>query len=217
MNYDPLFLSGFSNEDVILKSIICEICGSNDILKTDGFFVCQHCGTKYTVEEARKIMIEGTVVIDRTPETQNLLKLARRYRVDGMLEKALGCYDQVLQVDSSNWEAYFFSTYYQSFLTSPDNAGLVASKVLNCLREVFTLLKNGENDSNDHRKSVYDLTTYLSSIASQLFEICKNQSGVVISSLRNSRGAIPGVSILVEDLFFKKHLQILFREGIKYE
>ena len=37
-------------------AMICEICGSTDLVKQDGFFVCQSCGTKYTVEEARKLL-----------------------------------------------------------------------------------------------------------------------------------------------------------------
>ncbi|MDO4387309.1 MAG: TFIIB-type zinc finger domain-containing protein [Clostridia bacterium] len=37
-----------------MQPIICEICGSNDIVKQDGVFVCQHCGTKYSADEVRK-------------------------------------------------------------------------------------------------------------------------------------------------------------------
>ena len=44
-----------------MKQLTCEMCGSTDLLKQDGVFVCQTCGTKYSVEEAKKMMIEGTV------------------------------------------------------------------------------------------------------------------------------------------------------------
>ncbi len=30
------------------------MCGSNDIVKKDGLYVCQFCGTKYSVEDAKK-------------------------------------------------------------------------------------------------------------------------------------------------------------------
>ncbi|MBQ7936965.1 MAG: hypothetical protein IJ283_00490, partial [Oscillospiraceae bacterium] len=30
------------------------------MVKQDGMYVCQNCGTKYSVEEARKMMIQGT-------------------------------------------------------------------------------------------------------------------------------------------------------------
>lgn len=39
-----------------MKAIQCEMCSSTDIVKKEGFFVCQYCGTKYTVDEARKLM-----------------------------------------------------------------------------------------------------------------------------------------------------------------
>ncbi len=61
-----------------MNAIICELCGSNDVVKKDGLYICQHCGTKYTVEEAKKLI--GTVKIDRTDETEKLLTLARRAR-----------------------------------------------------------------------------------------------------------------------------------------
>ena len=48
-----------------MKQLTCEMCGSNDLLKQDGVFVCQTCGTKYSVEEAKKMMIEGTVDVKK--------------------------------------------------------------------------------------------------------------------------------------------------------
>ena len=54
-----------------MTKIVCELCGSNDVIKQDGFYVCQHCGTKYSIEEAKKLI--GTVRIDRQEESKNLL------------------------------------------------------------------------------------------------------------------------------------------------
>ena len=34
---------------------VCELCGKTEFVKQDGMFVCQGCGTKYTLEEARKL------------------------------------------------------------------------------------------------------------------------------------------------------------------
>ncbi len=54
-----------------MKQLICEMCASADIIKQDGFFVCQVCGTKYSVEEAKKMMIEGTVDVQGTVKVDN--------------------------------------------------------------------------------------------------------------------------------------------------
>ena len=39
-----------------MKQLACEICGSSDIIKQDGVFVCQSCGCKYSVEDIQKIL-----------------------------------------------------------------------------------------------------------------------------------------------------------------
>ena len=44
-----------------MKRLTCEMCGSTDLIKQDGVFVCQTCGCKYSIEEAKKMMVEGTV------------------------------------------------------------------------------------------------------------------------------------------------------------
>lgn len=43
-----------------MKQITCEVCGSNDLLKQDGVFLCQACGCKYSLEEVKKMMVEIT-------------------------------------------------------------------------------------------------------------------------------------------------------------
>lgn len=54
-----------------MKQLVCEMCGSKDLVKQDGIFVCQACGTKYSVEEAKKMMIEGTVDVQGTVKVDN--------------------------------------------------------------------------------------------------------------------------------------------------
>ena len=47
-----------------MKAIRCELCGDNHLIKKDGFFECESCGTKYTLEEAKKLFVSGTVSIE---------------------------------------------------------------------------------------------------------------------------------------------------------
>ena len=37
---------------------VCELCGSTELVKSEGMFICQGCGTKYTLDEARKLMAD---------------------------------------------------------------------------------------------------------------------------------------------------------------
>ena len=103
-----------------MKQLTCELCGGNDLVKDGGFFVCQHCGTRYSVEEARKMMIEGTVDItgstvkvDNTDLVQKYLANARRAKEKEDWEDTKKYYNLVEQNDPSNIEAIFYSTYAQ--------------------------------------------------------------------------------------------------------
>ena len=48
-----------------MKKIVCELCGESDFIKEGEFFVCQVCGAKYTVAEARKLFVD----VDATGST----------------------------------------------------------------------------------------------------------------------------------------------------
>ena len=49
------------------------MCGSTDLMKQDGVFVCQSCGTKYSVEEAKKMMVEGNVTNNIDANVVNII------------------------------------------------------------------------------------------------------------------------------------------------
>ena len=95
-----------------MKQLTCEMCGSTDMLKEDGVFVCQSCGTKYSVEEAKKLMIEGTVEVqgtvkvDKTKETEALLERAFNFLEDGNFDSAIVYCEKVLDIDPKNARAY---------------------------------------------------------------------------------------------------------------
>ena len=94
-----------------IQAMKCEICGSNDLVKQSGLYVCQHCGTKYTVEEARQLI--GTVKIDKTDDMEKWRTLARRARREGNAQNAAKYYEMIKEQDPDDWEASFFQTYYQ--------------------------------------------------------------------------------------------------------
>ena len=54
-----------------MKALVCEMCSSPNLIKKDGMYVCENCGTRYTVEEARKMMIDGTVDVQGTVKVDN--------------------------------------------------------------------------------------------------------------------------------------------------
>ena len=97
-----------------MKAIVCEMCSSNNLIKEDGVFVCQVCGTKYSVEEAKKLMveIEGPVdvsgsVVKVEGVASNLSKARRAFEhIElGEVDKAEVMYEDILADDNDNFLA----------------------------------------------------------------------------------------------------------------
>lgn len=153
-----------------MKALKCEMCGSNDVVKQDGLYVCQNCGTKYTVEEARKMMIEGTVdvqgtvKIDKSNETDNLLKLAQEAISSINGEEAYAYANRVLEIEPNNAQAWFLRM---------KGVGLTA--ILKDLK-VLEVIKAGNNaikySNNELSKDVY--VYFLTKCLNDL-KFCMNQ------------------------------------------
>lgn len=98
-----------------MKQLICEMCGSADLMKQDGVFVCQSCGCKYSVEEARKMMIEGTVdvsgstvKVDITESIERDLLNARNALAGDEWEEAKRYFQQVKDNCPDHFEAAIY-------------------------------------------------------------------------------------------------------------
>ena len=148
-----------------MKALVCEMCNSNDLVKQDGMFVCQSCGTKYTVEEAKKLM--GTVKIDDSDELKNLYELARRAKENNNSDNAQKYYEQVMVKDPSSWEANFYSVYFQSMNTNIAGISNAAVVFTNNLDSVFKLIKNNVNEDEQYSK-LLEVYSYSLSLARAL-------------------------------------------------
>ena len=123
-----------------MKKIACEMCGSNDLIKQEGNFICQHCGMKYSTEEVKKMMIEGTVdvqgtvKIDNTAVAERHLQNARRAKSKEDWAEVEKYYNLAEQEDPTNIEAIFYSAFgkaKQSLIDADLFKRQAAFKVLN--------------------------------------------------------------------------------------
>lgn len=103
-----------------MKAVTCELCGGNDLVKDGGMFVCQHCGTKYTVEEARKLIVEGPVSVEGVASTKNLLMRAQEFERNNNVDKAEEYYNRVLDLDPRNAEAKRAMKRLEKVITAPN-------------------------------------------------------------------------------------------------
>lgn len=158
-----------------MKKLTCEMCGGTNLIKQDGVFVCQNCGTKYSVEEARKMMVEGivqvngTVQIDSSNKVSNLLALARRAKESGNNTEAESYANQVLEINPNDWEACFIkgvSAGWQSTLASPR-----ISEALNLFARALYLYKTTANKGQTSEARAF--SSYQALEKATFFEIGK--------------------------------------------
>lgn len=113
-----------------MKQLTCEICGSTEIAKLDGFFVCQACGIKYSTEEVKKLLLDRPANVQRAHKTSKNdnsdfitknLSIARRAKQKEDWAEAEQYYSIVEQNDPSNIEAIFYSSYSKAMMTLVDS------------------------------------------------------------------------------------------------
>lgn len=146
-----------------MKALTCEMCGSTNLIKQDGVFVCQSCGTKYSLEEAKKMMVEGTVdvqgtvKVDTSDELKNLYAIARRAKNDNNDENALKYYDMIMVKDPNSWEATFFVNYYQTMTCKIGEIANAGYKLSHCLDSVCTLVKEQITDDEEKKNAINEI------------------------------------------------------------
>ena len=143
-----------------MKALVCEMCGSHDIIKKEGMYECQSCGTKYSVEEAKKLMVEGevevhgTVKIDSSEKLDGLYVLARRAKTSGDSKDAQKYYEQISVEDPYSWEAQYYKLYFGCIDARYDEFVDATKRFANSINSVFELIKNNVADEAE-RKNVY--------------------------------------------------------------
>ena len=131
-----------------MQAIRCELCGSQDIVKEDGLFVCRNCKTKYSAEEAKKLV--GTVKIDNSETVDNLFTLARRAFQTKNFADAEKYYSLILPERPNNVEACFFREISRAMAVGvSDGYGQFTDAYLSGIRTVFALYKKNGYDANE--------------------------------------------------------------------
>lgn len=133
-----------------MKAIKCEMCGSNDVVKQDGLYVCQNCGTKYSVEEARKLMIEGTVEvtgtvkIDESQKVQTWNTFAETALRNGNFKEAYDYANKILELSPNfvgAWMIRMRCVAQMGTLESPRT-----SEVISIGKNIITLDRSKEEE-----------------------------------------------------------------------
>lgn len=173
-----------------MKTLTCEICGSTGLVKQDGVFVCQSCGTKYSVEDAKKMMTEGTVNIkgivkvDSSDELKNLYEIARRAKEADNNDKAEKYYDMILVKDPNSWEANFYTTYFSAISCKIGEISVAADKVANCFQSTLKLVETNLK-GDEYVKAISEITEKSEKLSNLLGNTAIDQYHSIDSQIRD--------------------------------
>lgn len=135
-----------------MKRLVCEMCGSSDIIKKDGFYVCDTCGTKYSLEEAKKLFVEvsgGTVTVSNNPQEKNLEKLATDAYESKNWKAAEDFANQVLAINDKNFEAWEIKAIAVCMQLSTFNTRMLEG--MNCIAGAYPCKSREEQaDYREH-------------------------------------------------------------------
>ena len=110
-----------------MKQIVCEVCGSNDLVKEDGCFICQYCGAKYSPEEAKRLIVEvngkvdvsgSKVTVDNTSFVERSLENARRAKAKEDWEECEKYYNMVEQYEPTNYNVPLVKTQMKKIIVT---------------------------------------------------------------------------------------------------
>ena len=153
----------------------CPNCGASiqlDNERKEGF--CSYCGSKVEVEEAQKLMIQGTVKVDTTDELVNLYQVARRAKDAGNSENAQKYYDMILVKDPNSWEATFYVTYYQAMQCRIAGISNAALSVTNSFPSVLRLVKEANYSNEEEKDIITEIYLRSLTISQMLYEGSKD-------------------------------------------
>lgn len=181
-----------------MKQMTCEMCGSTELLKQDGVFVCQSCGCRYSVEEARKLLVEvdgvvnvqGTVQVDRSSEINNRIQNAiAEYRANHQ-DRAIALFNDVLNIDFENVTAIIYKACSDGWLsTLNDNHMTLTANELNRAVEIA------------HRKypDPVKFTEMVLPCVKEMVELCDGISGLCSSRKKDVLADIKQLTAKAEE------------------
>lgn len=128
------------------------MCGGTNLIKQGGVFVCQDCGAKYSVEEAKKMMIEGkvdvsgsTVKVDNSDFIVNYYKMAESAYASKNQEEAENYCNKIIEIDPDNYKAWLLKGRAAGWQSTLANIRL--EETINCFSKAVDKAPEDEKES----------------------------------------------------------------------
>lgn len=180
-----------------MKQLTCEMCGSTELVKDGGFFICQTCGTRYSVEEAKKMMIEGTVDVQGTVKVDNS-SIVQKYLINAQRalakedwEEVEKYYNLVEQNSPDNIEAVFFSSYGRAMLSMVDSDYFKREQKFKVLNKSMSIISDCYDTTTENKEeALRKITTYIKKMYN--FSYVYTRQSMDLSGALRSMNAVTG-------------------------
>ncbi len=174
-----------------MKIPVCELCGGKNLSKQNGVFVCQECGTTYSVEEARKLMMDidstinvrGTVQVDRSSEIHNRMQNAIAEYNAGHQDRAIALFNDILNIDFENVTAIIYKAASDGFLSSLANNRLAQTAFEMCRAVDIAAAKN--KDSVAFTEAIRPAIVEMTRICEAIATMCEKRKREEESEIRS--------------------------------
>lgn len=155
-----------------MQTMICEICGSNALVKEHGLYVCRYCQSKYSLEEARKLLQSDPP--GEPEDGQKLRLLARRAMEAGQGHRAKRYYELALLKDPDLWDPWFYSVYFEAQNCRLNEIAEMAERLYDCQELVLRLISDHVTDPKEERAALEELSHRTIEVAKRLFYSSKS-------------------------------------------
>ena len=139
-----------------MAMISCPECGKQI---SDRAVSCPACGCPISSAPA------APARQNTADEAAKLLVLARRAREGSDSKNAARYYNQILDKDPGNWEAIFYTVYFEAFECKIMNIASAANSVANCIFSTFSAISDLKSEE-EQAKALSDITSSAVAIAS---------------------------------------------------
>ena len=148
-----------------MKQLTCEMCGSTDLIKQEGLFVCQSCGCKYSVDEAKKMMVEGTVQvqgtvqIDKSEKFTNLYQMARNALCDRNFNDAYAYSSEAMIINADHAELIGIQAL--AFLGKEPITNSIPTSCVNTMSRMFKVLESSHDSADEKFRILSNIAKYI--------------------------------------------------------
>lgn len=132
-----------------MQKLTCEVCGSNDLQRTDdGFFQCQYCGCKYTLEQAKALLGTVETTIGDAELNRRVENAKAQIRIGQPAEETI---ESILKDFPASPKGYllYFENIFETVVKNPAQCSINDNTAVSRYNSLYALAKDSSEITID--------------------------------------------------------------------